>query len=83
MVVARNGVPISLTPLEYRLLQYLMHNNGQVISQLQITEHLYAQDFDRDSNSVEVLVGRLRKKLGSDVIRTRRGFGYCLGGDGP
>jgi two-component system OmpR family response regulator len=80
MVVTQDGVPISLTPLEYRLLQYLMHHNGQVISQLQITEHIYAQDYDRESNSVEVLVGRLRKKLGSDVIRTRRGFGYCLGG---
>ena len=59
-----------------------MHHNGQVISQSAITEHLYAQDFDRESNSVEVLVGRLRKKLGTDVIRTRRGFGYYIGGDG-
>jgi two-component system OmpR family response regulator len=79
MVAARDGVPLSLTPLEYRLLHYLMHHSGQVISQSEITQHLYAQDFDRDSNSVEVLVGRLRKKLGSDVIRTRRGFGYSIG----
>jgi two-component system, OmpR family, response regulator len=78
-VVTREGVEVRLTPLEYRLLHYLMHHNGQVISQLAITEHLYAQDFDRDSNSVEVLVGRLRKKLGNDVIRTRRGFGYYIG----
>ena len=78
-VVTREGVEVGLTPLEYRLLHYLMHHNGQVISQLAITEHLYAQDFDRDSNSVEVLVGRLRKKLGNDVIRTRRGFGYYIG----
>lgn len=79
MLVTRDGVPIDLTRLEYRLLHYLMHHKGQVMSQLQITEHLYAQDFDRDSNSVEVLVGRLRRKLGNDVIRTRRGFGYYIG----
>jgi len=78
-VLTREGVEVSLTPLEYRLLHYLMHNSGQVMSQMAITEHLYAQDFDRDSNSVEVLVGRLRKKLGNDVIRTRRGFGYYIG----
>jgi two-component system OmpR family response regulator len=79
MSVACEGIPVSLTPLEYRLLHYLMHHSGQVISQLTLTEHLYAQDFDRESNSVEVLVGRLRKKLGSEVIRTRRGFGYYIG----
>lgn len=77
--VSRDGVPISLTPLEYRLLHYLMHHQGEVVSQLQITEHLYAQDFERDSNSVEVLVGRLRKKLGKETIRTRRGYGYHIG----
>jgi DNA-binding response OmpR family regulator len=79
MTVTRNGAPVSLTPLEYRLLQYLMHHSGQVMSQPQITEHLYAQDFERESNSVEVLIGRLRKKLGDNVIRTRRGFGYYVG----
>jgi DNA-binding response OmpR family regulator len=79
MTVTRDGAQVHLTPLEYRLLQYLMHHSGQVVSQLQITEHLYAQDFDRESNSVEVLVGRLRKKLGDNVIRTRRGFGYYVG----
>jgi DNA-binding response OmpR family regulator len=79
MTVSRGGEPISLTPLEYRLLSYLMHNNGRAISQLQITQHLYAQDFERDSNAVEVLVGRLRKKLGNDAIKTRRGFGYYVG----
>ena len=81
MQVARNGVPIPLTPQEYRLLSYLAHQHGRVVSQIEITEHLYAQDFERDSNSIEVLVGRVRKRLGSEVIRTRRGFGYAIGGD--
>jgi DNA-binding response OmpR family regulator len=79
MQVTRDGVPISMTPLEYRLLHYLMQRKGQVFSQMQITEHLYAQDFERESNSVEVLVGRHRKKLGGEIIRTRRGFGYYVG----
>lgn len=79
MLVTVDARPINVTPLEYRLLHYLMHHCGQVISQMQLTEHLYAQDFERDSNSVEVLVGRLRKKLGADVIHTRRGFGYYVG----
>lgn len=81
MSVSRNGVPISLTPQEYRLLAYLAHQRGRVVSQLEITEHLYAQDFERDSNAVEVLVGRVRKRLGGDIIKTRRGFGYTLGGE--
>ncbi len=79
MLVTLHGEAVNVTPLEYRLLQYLLLHRGKVISQLEITEHLYAQDFERDSNSVEVLIGRLRKKLGKDVIRTRRGFGYCIG----
>ena len=66
-----------LTPQEYRLVAYLAHQRGRVVSQLEITEHLYAQDFERESNSIEVLVGRVRKRLGSDIIRTRRGFGYA------
>lgn len=82
MQVSRDGVPISLTPQEYRLFAYLAHQPGRVVSQLEIVEHLYSQDFERDSNSVEVLVGRLRKRLGSDIIKTRRGFGYYLDGDG-
>jgi two-component system, OmpR family, response regulator len=83
MQISRDGVPITLTAQEYRLLAYLAHQKGRVVSQLEITEHLYAQDFERDSNSIEVLVGRLRRKLGGDIIRTRRGFGYSLGGDSP
>ena len=77
--VSRGGVPISMTPQEYRLLAYLVHQRGRVVSQLEITEHLYSQDFERSSNSVEVLVGRLRRRLGSTIEHTRRGFGYVLG----
>ena len=78
MRVSRLGQPIALTPQEYRLVSYLMHHRGRVIDQLELTEHLYLQDFERDSNAVEVLVGRVRRKLGPDVIRTRRGFGYVI-----
>jgi two-component system OmpR family response regulator len=80
--LTRNGDPVSLTPQEYKLVAYLAHQRGRVCSQLEITEHLYSQDFERDSNAVEVLVGRVRRKLGSDVIKTRRGFGYFLEGLG-
>jgi two-component system OmpR family response regulator len=79
MQVSRNGVPIALTPQEYRLLAYLVLQKGRVVSQIEITEHLYNQDVERYSNSVEVLVGRVRKRLGNDIIKTRRGFGYILG----
>ena len=68
-----------LSPLEYRLLRYLMHHAGRAVSQLELTEHVYGQDFERDSNAIEVLVARLRRKLGPDVIRTRRGYGYYAG----
>jgi DNA-binding response OmpR family regulator len=81
MQVTRDGVPVGLTPQEYRLVAYLAHQRGRVVSQMEITEHLYAQDFERESNSIEVLVGRVRKKLGTDFIKTRRGFGYFLDGD--
>ena len=63
---------------EYRLLAYLMHRAGQVVSRTELTEHLYAQDFDRDSNTVEVFVARLRRKLGAERIETVRGLGYKL-----
>jgi two-component system OmpR family response regulator len=79
MTISRNGVPITMTPQEYRLVAYLAHQRGRVVSQLEITEHLYSQDFERDSNAIEVLVGRVRRRLGSEIIRTRRGFGYTLG----
>ena len=78
MRVSVDGVPIHLSPQEYRLVSYLMHHAGRVVSQLELTEQLYAQDFERESNAVEVLVGRVRKKLGVDLIKTRRGFGYVI-----
>ena len=76
--VTVNGTAIKLTSLEYRLLAYLIMHKGKVVSRTELVEHLYDQDFDRDSNTVEVFVGRLRKKLGVDVLRTIRGMGYCV-----
>ncbi len=81
MQVSRNGVPLPLTPQEYKLIAYLVHHRGRVVPQIELTEHIYAQEYERDSNAVEVLVGRARKRLGSDVIKTRRGFGYYIEGD--
>lgn len=80
MRVTQDGQPINLSPQEYRLLSYLMHHAGRVVTQIELTEHLYAQDFERDSNAIEVLVGRVRKKLKADIIETRRGFGYIIHG---
>jgi two-component system OmpR family response regulator len=73
-----NGEPVRLTSLEYRLLHYLMLHQGRVISRTELVEHLYDQDFDRDSNTIEVFIGRLRKKIGPDRIETVRGLGYRL-----
>jgi two-component system OmpR family response regulator len=73
-----NGEPVRMTSLEYRLLHYLMLHQGRVISRTELVEHLYDQDFDRDSNTIEVFIGRLRKKIGSDRIETVRGLGYRL-----
>jgi len=73
-----DGEAIRLTSHEYRLMSYLMHHVGRIISRTELVEHLYDQDFDRDSNTIEVFVGRLRKKLGIDVIKTIRGLGYVL-----
>ncbi|EGV18151.1 response regulator [Thiocapsa marina] len=78
MAVTVEGVPVRLSPQEYRLVSYLMQHAGRVVSQLELTEQLYAQDFERESNAVEVLVGRVRRKLGVDLIQTRRGFGYLI-----
>ena len=75
------GAPVPLTAHEYKVLAYLMHHQGKVISRGELTEHIYDQDFDRDSNTIEVFVGRLRRKLGGALIRTVRGRGYRLGGD--
>ena len=73
-----DGEAVKLTSHEYRLLAYLMHHTGRIVSRTEIVEHLYDQDFDRDSNTVEVFVGRLRKKLGVDIIQTVRGLGYMV-----
>jgi two-component system OmpR family response regulator len=69
---------VKLTSHEFRVLSYLMHHRGRVVSQTELTEHIYSQDFDRDSNTVEVFVARLRRKLGSDCIETVRGLGYRM-----
>jgi len=74
--VTMDGKPVKLTSHEYRLLSYLLHHAGTVVSRTELIEHLYDQDFDRDSNTIEVFVGRLRKKLHPDVIETVRGLGY-------
>ena len=76
--VSVEGNLIKLTSHEYRLLAYLMHHAGRVVSRSELVEHLYDQDFDRDSNTIEVFVGRLRKKLGIDIIQTMRGLGYVV-----
>jgi two-component system, OmpR family, response regulator len=76
--VTRAGAVVKLTSHEYRLLSYMMHHRGRVVSRIELTEHLYDQDFDRDSNTIEVFVGRLRKKVGTEVIETIRGLGYRL-----
>jgi two-component system OmpR family response regulator len=73
------GAALKLTSHEYRLLAYLMLHQGRVVSRTELVEHLYEQDFDRDSNTIEVFVGRLRKKLGVDLIQTVRGLGYGVG----
>ena len=76
--VVVDGAAVKLTSHEYRLLAYLMHHAGRVISRTEIIEHLYDQDFDRDSNTIEVFIGRLRKKLGVELIQTVRGLGYIV-----
>ncbi|MEP7240413.1 MAG: response regulator transcription factor [Devosia sp.] len=76
--VTVDGQAIRLTSHELRLLSYLMHHKGKVVSRTELTEHLYDQDFDRDSNTIEVFVGRLRKKLPDEVIHTVRGLGYQI-----
>jgi two-component system, OmpR family, response regulator len=74
--VTLDGVPVKLTSHEFRVLSYLMHHRGRVVSQAELIEHIYAQRFDRDSNTVEVFIARLRRKLGASFIETVRGLGY-------
>src|SRR5262245_49759317 len=76
--VTMAGSPVKLTSHEFRVLSYLMHHSGRVVSQVELTEHIYSQDFDRDSNTVEVFVARLRRKLGPSCIETVRGLGYRM-----
>ena len=76
--VTLDGAPVRLTSHEFRVLSYLMHHQGRIVSQGELTEHIYAQDFDRESNTVEVFVARLRRKLGASLIETVRGLGYRL-----
>jgi len=78
MRVTVDSAPVALSPLEYRCLSYLMHHAGRVVPPTELMEHLYDHDHDRDPNAVEVLMGRLRRKLGVDLIETRRGFGYIV-----
>ena len=76
--VTLDGVPVRLTSHEFRVLSYLMHHRERPVSQGELTEHIYAQDCDRDSNTVEVFIARLRRKLGAGRIETVRGFGYRI-----
>ena len=78
--VTKAGLAVTLTAHEFKVLSYLMLHLGQVVSRATLIEHIYAQDFDRDSNTIEVFVGRLRKKLGSELIETVRGLGYRIAG---
>jgi two-component system OmpR family response regulator len=78
MRVSRNGVPLALSPQEYRLVSYLMHHPGRVVPQQELAEQLQGDVYERESNAVEVLVGRVRRKLGADIIETHRGFGYSI-----
>ncbi len=74
--LTKDGAPVKLTSHELRLISYLMHHKGEVVSRTELIEHLYDQDFDKDSNTIEVFVGRLRKKLYPEFIETVRGLGY-------
>ena len=76
--VTLDGLPLHLTSHEFRVLSYLMHHRDRVVSQGELAEHIYARDADRDSNTVEVFIARLRKKLGSASIATVRGLGYRM-----
>lgn len=76
--VTMHGNPVNLTAQEYRALQYMMQNEGKVVSKSELSEHIYEQVVERDSNVIEVLINHLRNKLSPDLIKTRRGLGYQL-----
>jgi two-component system OmpR family response regulator len=77
MTIKVNDAPVEMTAIEYRLVAYLMHRRGQVVAQSELAEHIYGND-QQHSNAIEVLIGRVRKKVGSGFIETRRGFGYLV-----
>lgn len=79
--VTWKGEDVSLTALEFKVVAYFMHNPDKVISRSELIEHIYKQDFDRDSNTIEVFIGRIRKKIAPKVIKTVRGLGYRLNAD--
>jgi two-component system OmpR family response regulator len=81
--VTVSGSAVHLTSHEFRVLSYLMHHRGRVVSQSELSEHIYAEDADRDSNTVEVFIARLRRKLGASSIETLRGLGYRMGAGEP
>ena len=81
--VTVEGRAVKLTSHEFRVLSYLMHHRGRVVPQSELSDHIYAQDADRDSNTVEVFVARLRRKLGAPIIETVRGMGYRVNADTP
>ncbi|MDP4592967.1 MAG: response regulator transcription factor [Beijerinckiaceae bacterium] len=78
MRVTVHGVPLSLSSLEYRLVAYMVRNHDRVVPQQELVEQVYASDAEPDSNALEVLMGRVRRKIGRDLIETRRGFGYAM-----
>jgi two-component system OmpR family response regulator len=78
MRVSVSGIPIDLAPLEYRAVVYLMHNLGRVVPQGELSEHIHGSADAYDSNAIEALIARIRRKIGSDIIKTRRGFGYVV-----
>jgi len=73
-----NGMKLKLTSHEYKIVEYFLHHQDKIITRTELVEHIYDQDFDRDSNTIEVFIGRLRKKMGMDLIKTERGYGYRL-----
>ncbi len=78
MSVTVQSVTVELSPLEYRLLRYLVHNKGRMVSQTELEEHIYASEQEPDSNAVEALIKRIRRKIGGEAIQTRRGYGYIV-----
>ncbi len=77
-VVTVNGAMVALTPLEFRLINFMVLQKNRVVTQLELADVLYAHDHERDANAIEAVVSRLRRKLGGDIIKTKRGFGYFI-----